>query len=419
VTSHRRAFAVSLLTMALCAAGCSTSHSTHARASAPASAVQTPSGQLSPTQQGSAAASSSASGPVASDASPTPASSSVASPAVSAVASASNALPLPGPTGPLTTFATVTIKGAFAFAQSSIPVAEGPDGAIFVAGQQANPQIVWVVDGVGPTAGVAEHINGTVTALAADSANLYIATAPTIGEYSRTTGNLVRSWPTPSSAPGPASQLVVAGNRLWALFTTPDPNTASPTSEIVELDPQSTTPVRSVAGVTGVYTLAAGASSIYYVTDNSSKVVEQTNDGHTVTAPSGQPVNLQLSGPSAIQAVAVAGGSLVTQHDAGQGLDATLNGYDATTLAGPSASTLFSATDQLAETASGLIVVGGVESNTCGADQAPCVSRFDLTTGDVGSALALPANTESTQVVGPYPTVVLGLGSDLQVLRIS
>jgi hypothetical protein len=160
---------------------------------------------------------------------------------------------------------------------------------------------------------------------------------------------------------------------------------------------------------------------VYYVTKQSSQLVEQTNNGDTVTVPTHQSVDLQLSGPSAIQAVAVVGGKVVLQHDAGQGLDAVLNTYDAGSLAGPSAPISFSAAEQLVSTPSGLFVIGNPDTGACAAGQQTCVRRFSLpggNSGNLGEPLALPDDTLATDETGPYPTVVLGAGSDLHVLRI-
>jgi len=331
-------------------------------------------------------------------------------------ASSSNALPTPGPAGPLKVFADVTIKGAFSSSETGLTVAQAPDGAIFVAGKVASPQIIWVVDGVGP-AGIAEHVRGPVTALAADVANLYVGVGQSVTAYSRTTGNVVRTWHT--ALPGTLTQLVVAGTKVWGLsMGSADDSNGAPAG-LVELDPASNSPVRSVTGFAGALSLAAGPSSVYYVTKQSAELVQQTNAGATVTAPTNQQVNLQLSGASAIQAIAVVDGQVIVQHDAGQGLDAQLNAYDATTLVGPTAQTNFAADEPIASTASGLFVVGNSDSAACTDGQTACVRRFSMSAGNVGDPLALPDDTIASTVTGPYPTVVVARGSDLHVLRIS
>jgi hypothetical protein len=313
-------------------------------------------------------------------------------------------------------FADVTLRGAFAPAETGLTVAQGPNGAIFVAGPVTSPQIIWVVDGVAP-AGIAEHVQGPVTALAADAANLYVGVGQAVTAYSRTSGDVVRTWHT--ALPGTLTQLAVAGTKVWGLSTESDDNSTGAPDGLVELDPASNSPVRTVTGFTGAFSIAAGASSVYYVTKQSSELVEQTNAGATITAPTNQQVNLELSGPSAIQAVAVVDGNVIVQHDAGQGLDAQLNTYDATTLVGPTAQTNFSANEPLALTASGLFVIGNPDTGACTAAQTACVRRFSVPAGNVGDPLALPDDTIASVMSGPYPTAVLAEGSDLHVLRIS
>lgn len=266
-------------------------------------------------------------------------------------------------------------------------------------------------------AAIAEHVTGPVTALAADTANLYVGVGTSVSAYSRTTGNLVRSW-TPKRMPGPIGQLVVAGDRVWALYGETDSPPPSPNG-LVEIDPASPQLVRTVSGVTDVFSIAAGVAGVYYVTKQSSLLVEQSNDGHSVSGPTRQKVDLELSGASAIQAVAVVGADVVLQHNAGQGLDAILNTYDATTLAGPSADIGFSAAEQLASTPAGLFVIGNSDTNVCTSSEQACVRRFNLEGGNVGTPLALLPDAETSVLTGPYPTVVAAVGSDVHVLRIS
>jgi hypothetical protein len=416
--SLRRAVATGcgVAALALSSTACIASHS--GGPSAPVtSSVSAPQASAGSSSQGSGQAAEPSSAPASqSGASAAAGSASTNHPTEQPSAAGSNVLPTPGPTGPLKAFADVDILGAFSSAETGLTVAQGPDGAIFVAGKVASPQIIWVVDGVGP-AGIAEHVKGPVTALAADATNLYVGVAQTVTAYSRTTGNVTRTWNT--ALPGALTQLVVAGATVWGLSTNSDDETPDAPDGLVELDPSASSPVRSVTGLTGVFSIAAGPSSVYYVTKQSSELVQQTNAGATVTAPTNQQVNLQLSGPSAIQAVAVVGSQIIVQHDAGQGLDAQLNTYDAATLVGPVAQINFSADEPLAVTASGLFVVGNADTGVCTANQTACVRRFLLPTGDAGDPLALPDDTIASAITGPYPTVVLARGSDLHVLRIS
>jgi hypothetical protein len=388
-------------------AGC-TSPSKHVVTQGPASTTSrspSPSPVGSPSVASSSPAAATSSAPLASSAS-TPA----------AASSSANGLSTPGPTGPLRVFGDIAIKGAFDVAGAGLIAAQGPDGAVFVAGQPASPQIVWVVDGVRPAA-IAEHVPGPVAALAADAANLYVGVGTSVSAYSRTTGALVRSWAA-GAMPGTVSQLVVAGDRVWALYGESDAPPPAPNG-LAEIDPSSPKLVRTVSGITDVFSIAPGDSGVYYVTKQSTLLVEQTNAGRAVSAPTRQHVDLELSGPSAIQAVAVVGAKVVLQHNAGQGLDAVLNTYDASTLAGPSADIGFSAAEQLAATPDGLFVIGNSDTNVCATGQQTCVRRFGLPAGNVGEPLALLTDAETSELTGPYPTVVIAAGSDVHVVRIS
>jgi len=311
----------------------------------------------------------------------------------------------------------VAITGAFDAAETGLITAQGPDGAVFVAGRPASPQIVWAVDGVRPAA-IAEHVTGPVTALAADRANLYIGVGGTVSAYSRVTGNVVHSWAA-NGMPGAVAQLVVAGNRLWALYAVSGDGLAGAPGGLVEIDPAAAAPVRTISQLTGVFSIAPGSVGVYYVTKQSSQLVEQTNDGRSVSKPTRQHVDLELSGPSAIQAIAVVDGRVVLQHNAGQGLDAVLNTYDATTLAGPSASIPFSAAEELTSTPSGTFVIGDSDTNVCASSEQTCVRRFSLAAGNLGAALALPTLSVASALTGPYPAVVVAVDSDLHVVRIS
>jgi hypothetical protein len=320
-------------------------------------------------------------------------------------------------------YGSVTISGAFSADEDELIVGQGPDGAVFVAGPQSSSgaEVIWVVDGTNP-ATIAEHLSEPAYSIAADATYLYIGFARTINAYSRTTGSLVRSWKPSASIPGErVQQIVVAGNRIWGLYTTVD-SSDSPfqagAEGAVEINPAVTAIVREVPDIADAFSVAATGSGIYYVYDQSAKVQEQTNDGHTVTQNTNQQVNIELSGRAAIQAVAVFGGEVILQHDAGQGLDAVLDAYNATTLAGPTMETDFSANEQLIATPTGMFVVGTPDTTVCAATQQQCVARFALGSAGATDPVALPTGALTSELSGPYPTVVLGVGNDLQLLRI-
>ena len=84
-------------------------------------------------------------------------------------------------------------------ANVQITAAEAPDGAVFVSPEghdAATPTVVWVVDPKGP-AEIAEHVNGGVSALAADATNLYVVADDSVIGYTRTTGNQMGQWKLP------------------------------------------------------------------------------------------------------------------------------------------------------------------------------------------------------------------------------
>jgi len=56
--------------------------------------------------------------------------------------------------------------------------------------------VVWVIDGDGPAA-IAEHVNSGVSALAADSTNLYVANYNNVIAFDRSTGNQIGEWNLP------------------------------------------------------------------------------------------------------------------------------------------------------------------------------------------------------------------------------
>lgn len=315
---------------------------------------------------------------------------------------------------------TVAIPGAMAAASLGMPVAtEAPDGTVYVATVDGGQQTVRSVSLTGARH-VVDRVTGvgTITALAADATYLYAGTPLAISAYRRTDGALVQRWPL-SPSPRQLSQLAVAGNRVWGLLT-PLGFTRKPSS-LVELDPTSPIRVRTVNGVPDTTSIAATSSAIYYVSDKSSTVVRLTNAGVRTTAPTHEVVNQTLSGPAAIQALLVDGSAVVVRFDAGQGLDATTFSYNASTLAGPSASHgAFDAGSALGKTSSlGLLESGIPGGNSCVSTLHPCLVRYAIGSGGpVAPALSLPYDGAGAPL-GPFPAVVATQGNHLSVLRIS
>ena len=106
-------------------------------------------------------------------------------------------LPALATSGPLAVSASVAVPIA---ANTQITAAEAPNGAVFVSPESHDsptPAVVWVVDPSGP-AEIAEHVDGGVSALAADDTNFYVVSNSTVIGYTRSTGNQMGRWNLPA-----------------------------------------------------------------------------------------------------------------------------------------------------------------------------------------------------------------------------
>ena len=89
---------------------------------------------------------------------------------------------------------------------------EAPNGAVFFS----RGAVVYVVEG-SHAPGVALHAGGTVLALGANDADLFVQTGLRVTEYSRGTGRQLRHWTLTSlAAPITSAGLDVVGNTVWA-----------------------------------------------------------------------------------------------------------------------------------------------------------------------------------------------------------
>jgi hypothetical protein len=319
--------------------------------------------------------------------------------AVTTSAAASSAVPSSAITSSATANGALRTLGSVAVPLESTGLtiqAEGPDGTVFVT----NPggTVVWTAK-LGAQPAIAEHVPGGADALAADPTYLYIATGHTLYAYARNTGDLARQWALPDK--GSVLGLEITGSRVWARMgaqaSDPPPDA---TATLVELDKAGGAPLRQVT-VPWTTSLAGGPSGLYYVV-SSKTLVEQTDAGTTKSAPVNDPVNLELSGPFAIQTLTVADDRVLVAHYAGQGLDAVLHTYDANTLGGPSNATPFTAAGSLVDD-EGLWVALDNEGN-CG-DGNACLSLLTIREGLSPKALAVAPGT----LLGPKPAVVAAL----------
>ena len=221
---------------------------------------------------------------------------------------------------------------------------------------------------------------GPTTALAADKTYLYAGSASGVDAFWRSSGALAQHWQL-SPSPRALSQLVVAGNRVWGLLT--PTGFARKPSSLVELDPTSPTRVRTVNGVLDTLSIAASHTGIYYVSDKDSTLVRLTNDGVRTTAKTHLVVSQFLAGPAAVQAVLVVGNSVFVRFDAGQGTDAGIYVYNASSLAGPGKRAMFNASSALGWTSLGVLeVANGPEGDECPA-QVPqqCLQHYGIGVG--------------------------------------
>ena len=115
-------------------------------------------------------------------------------------------------------------------------------------------------------------------------------------------------------------------------------------------------------GVYDTFDLAPSSTGVYYVTNKDTTLVHLTNAGVAASAKTHLVVNQMLSGPSAVQALFVTGNAIVVDLSFGQGTDAEIYAYNATSLQGPGKGSAFSDGAILGATTAGLLVVANPEA---------------------------------------------------------
>ncbi len=278
---------------------------------------------------------------------------------------------------------------------------EAPDGSVFATfgPEQAGAVVVaplgsavYVVDG-GQPAQVAEHPKIPVTALAADDTYLYIAGSNLIVAYNRATGELARTW----KVAQPVRLMAASAGRLWAVVG------GLTGGRVLEIDPGSRGMTTVGTDTANVESVAAGPQGIYYVESGGATIVHISPDGTRQQAPTNQTVNLQMSGPAAIQAISVIRDQVLLVHDAGQGLDSSSQTYNASTLAGPltNAPGTADSNHAISSLAGPVDLISG--ENVTGRSE---VGRYNLSTGAVTDAVTYPPDTKGVgPLLGPYPAV--------------
>ncbi len=310
-------------------------------------------------------------------------------------------LPTPATSGPLTATAVAPFPGTAV----GVLAAEAPDGTVFAVPLPASGEgtVAYVVDGTSAPQ-VAEHLDAPVVAVAADSGYFYAATTRDVTSYDRTTGAPVRTWRVTLAGDEGQGDVAFAGGRLW-LYTA--------LGTLVEIDPASATPRVVASPGADVEGIAADATGAYLVEPGGRTLVHVSTSGVVTTAPTGLTVNVALSGPAAVTPVTVVGHTLVVAQHPGQGLDAELVTYDASSLAplAQAATTVQGA--NVVPTLTGPVVAGDSIPVCPGAGDQGCVARVTLATATYVPAYAVPAHTVVSAVLGPYPAVITDSGSGL------
>ncbi len=324
-------------------------------------------------------------------------------------------LPALPTSGPLAISANVAVPIA---ANVQITAAEAPDGSVFVAPESHDsptPTVVWVVDGNTPAA-IAEHVAGGVSALAADSANLYVVSGNNVLGYSRSTGNQMGQWNLPpiNTANTSNAELVSMDADGGVVLIT---IAQGDLEYVYRFDSTSTAAPRLIAQGTSA---AFGPNGSVYYERSDDHLVELSAAGVTtvgpllVHAPNG-------AGGGIANVEAVAGGLVWVSEPAGQGLDTQLSPYDATTLQ-PMGTFSGSVTEQIVDTGAGPLVLAGPDGpGVCpqggAATSSSCVFRLSPT-----AALTDPTSVGSAeQLLGPYPAVLSANSTtnDLVLERVS
>jgi hypothetical protein len=299
-----------------------------------------------------------------------------------------------------------------------IAATEGPDGAVFVSAKDpasAAPAVVWVVDGNGPAA-VAEHVSQGVAALAADATTLYVATYATVTAYNRSTGNQSGQWTLPAITTANSSDddlvsLAAGGGNILVSITQGD------TVSAYRINPGSPAAPALVAQGSSV---AIGPGGSVYFARSDNHLVQMTGGGSVVVGPA------LLDAPNGegggVQYVsAVAGGSVWVTEPAGQGLDAQVSTFDASTL---QAVATFGGTanEQFVDTVAGVLMTGQpATAPACPQDSASSVVSCVYRISASGVATGPLAVGQSVALLGPDPAVIESNPpyAQLDVVRIS
>ena len=216
------------------------------------------------------------------------------------------------------------------------------------------PTVVWVVDPTGP-AEIAEHVNGGVSALAADATNFYVVSNSTVIGYTRSTGNQMGQWNLPAINTANTSNadlvsMVAAAGEVLVMIAQGN------LEDVYRLHPASAAAPQMIAQGTSA---AIGPDGTVYYERSDNHLVALSPTGVTTVGPAlANAPNGSGGGIAGIDAVA--GGLVWVSDPAGQGLDAQLIPYSATTLQAMG-SYSGSVTEQIVDTSAGPLVLSGAD----------------------------------------------------------
>jgi hypothetical protein len=256
--------------------------------------------------------------------------------------------------------------------------------------------------------------SGTV-AMAFSQTALFVAGKHAMSSFDRKTGAVIRTWQirVAASLGAAGAPLVFGDGRLWAI------GTAGHSRQVYEVKPSSSK-LTSVGSGRNVFSIAAGPHGVYFVVSGGHTLTRVTAAGNGTLAPTHEKVNEQLSGPAALQAIAVSGSTLLVVHDFGQGLDAALVRYGAGSLKHlSSAGTEASVADVVPTVDGDLALVASVAPHGCAGNSVrACVARVVPKTAAISGKLRLPGASLSA-IVGPAPAVLIAEHGHAHLVRLS
>jgi hypothetical protein len=324
-------------------------------------------------------------------------------------------LPPPATSGALQISASVAVPIS---ANTQITAAEAPNGAVFVSAESHDnptPTVVWVVDPVGP-AEIAEHVNGGVSALAADATNFYVVSNSTVIGYARSTGNQMGQWNLPpvntaNTSNADLVSMVAAAGEVLVMIAQGN------LEDVYRFHPGSAAAPQMIAQ--GTSAAIGPDGTVYYERSDNHLVALSPAGGTTVGPVLANSPNGSGGGIAGVDAVA--GGLVWVSIPAGQGLDAQLLPYSATTLE-PMGNYTGSVTEQIVGTSAGALVLAGPDGpGACpqgvSVTSTSCVFRISA-----AAVLSDPTPVGTAdQLVGPFPAVVTASATtnDLVVDRLS